>query len=426
MTEAFLQYVWRHGLLNGPLSTYEGKRIEVRSVGVQNSNAGPDFENAQITIDGIRWAGSVEIHVKASDWNLHNHTSDPAYNNVILHVVYDYDCDVFTASGVKVQVLELRRYIPIELWGKYDTLMNAPVNGRVACADKLGAVGHFDWSALMERMVVERLERKSRMVSQMLEDSKGSWETVFYWLTAHYFGGSANAFPFELLAKSTPLTLVARYKDDRDRIEALLMGQAGLLEEDFEDSYPQRLKSDYQIIRRGYSLTPISFHLWRFFRMRPSSFPTVRISQFASFLSTSKNLFSKLLETERVEDLTAYFDATAAPYWNDHYQFDKPSEHQKKNVGKMLEQTLIINAWVPLLFVYGKHHDREDLCDRAVGLLRGLKPESNNIIRIWKACGVEVRDAADSQALIQLYNLYCQQHRCLDCRIGYLFMKNKD
>lgn len=425
MTESFLQFLWLHRLFAGSLATVDGRSVSIDSPGSLNSAAGPDFLNARISIGGIRWAGSVEVHVNASDWNLHQHSNDPAYNNVILHVVYNHDCNITTAAGSLLPVLELRHFISPDLFARYDKLMRGPEKkGSVACADLLSETPDFVLHSWLERLLIERLERKSKAIAQMLEDNKGSWETTCYWLSACYFGGKDNAIPFEILAKSAPMNLISRYRDDRDRIEALLLGQAGLLNDQFSDDYPRRLQAEYEILRKGYSLTPISAYLWKFFRMRPSSFPTVRISQFASFLCTSHNLFSKLLETERVEYLLAYFNATAADYWTTHYRFDAATKASIKRVGTQLANTLVINAWLPLLFVYGRRHDRQDLCDRAVELLRQVKPESNNIVRVWKDFGIQPRSAADTQALLQLFNNYCDLHRCLDCRIGYHCLSN--
>lgn len=422
MSEAFLQYLWRHRLLSGSLATSEGQPVTVISPGTQNTDAGPDFENAQLSIGGVRWAGSVEVHVRSSDWLSHNHSADPAYSNVILHVVYEHDANIRTHSGSSLPTVELKPYIPVSLWHRYESLMN-PTAGTIACADHLAQMPQFETSSWLERLVVERLQRKSSAVSQMLKENKGSWETTCYWLVAYYLGGRPNAFPFELLAKSTPLPLLARYKDDPLRIEALLMGQAGLLDGYFSDDFPRLLQSEYEILRKGHSLSPLSPHLWKFFRMRPTSFPTVRISQFASLVASSRSLFSRLLEADDVKKLSSFFAVSASDYWTDHYQFDRLSDPSAKHVGKMLIDSLIINAWVPLLFVYGKQHGRDDLCERAVGLLRQMKPESNNIVRQWVSCGLKPRDAADSQALLQLHNSYCDVHRCLDCRFGFLLMK---
>ena len=422
--EQLLHYTWRHKLLPlGELLTTDGRAVEVIDPGLHNRNAGPDFFNAKVRIGGTLWVGNVELHLKSSDWYAHGHDRDPRYNNVVLHAVYEHDCDVRTQAGATLPVIEMKRFIPIELWCRYETLMNAPVQTPIACAPRLAEVTEFAMNAWLERLVVERLQRKTETVSQMLDDCKGSWETCCYWLTAHYFGGKANAFAFELLARATPLTLLARYRDDRTRVEALLMGQAGLLDGFFNDDYPRLLQTDYEALRKGHSLTHISPHLWKFFRLRPGSFPTVRISQFASLVCSSHNFFSHLLETTDVHDLVAGFTATAADYWHDHYLFDKQTSNSPKGVGAMLTESLVINAWLPLLYVYGSLHGQPELCNRAVEMLRQLKPESNNVITRWKACGIKARDAADSQALLQLHSLYCDQRRCLDCQIGYLMIR---
>ena len=297
--------------------------------------------------------------------------------------------------------------------------MNPPSHNPIACGERLNEISGITRTMYLERLAIERLQRKSQAINQMLDDCKGGWETCCYWLFAHYFGGTANAFPFELMAKSTPMTILARYKGDKTRIEALLMGQSGLLEAYYEDDYPRMLQCEYETLRKGFSLSPISAHLWKFFRLRPSSFPTLRISQFASLISSSSNLFSKLLDTTDAKDLTAFFNVEATEYWKCHYQFDKPTKESAKKVGEMLSRTLIINAWVPLLFVYGSHHGMDLYKDRAIAILQQLPPEHNSIINHWKSHGIVPQSAAESQALIQLYNNYCNDHRCLDCQIGY-------
>lgn len=424
MNEAFLHYVWQHQMIVGKMVTVDGQPVVVEKVGELNSDSGPDFVNSLLEIGGVRWSGCVEIHVKSSDWNIHNHTFDKAYNNVILHVVYEHDVDVHTQSGVCPPVIELKRYIPIELWSRYEQLLSWSKQEAVACSAELSSIPKFFISTYLERLAVERLEQKSRVVNDMLEDSKGDWETCIYWLMAKYFGGMANAFPFELLAKNTPLNLLARYKDDRDKIEALLLGQAGLLYGHFCDDYPRKLQIEYEALRKGYGLKPISACLWKFFRMRPSSFPTIRISQFASLLSSSSNLFSRFVETTDVHGLEDFFDVKSADYWVSHYQFDKQSKNIKKNVGRMFADTLIINAWVPLLFVYGCSHDNQEMKDRAIMMLQQLAPEKNKVVNMWKTCGIEVSNAADTQALLQLYNSYCKERRCIDCHIGFKVMND--
>ncbi|MBQ6047408.1 MAG: DUF2851 family protein [Bacteroidales bacterium] len=424
MNEAFLQYVWQHRLLDSRLETTAGEEVIVERVGERNSNAGPDFENARLIIGGVQWAGNVEVHKKTSDWNHHRHSDDKGYNNVVLHVVYEHDCEIRTENGQEPPVVELRRFIPEVVWNNYEHLMNPPAEIKIACGDRLSGVPDFRLNCYKERLAVERLEQKSQMVRQMLEDSKGGWETTCYWLTAHYFGGKANSFPFELLAKATPLNLLARYKNNPLKIEALLMGQAGLLEEYFDDDYPRQLQTEYQALRKGYSLTPISGYLWKFFRLRPSSFPTVRISEFAALVAQSSSLFSKLLATKDASSLYDFFNVEAADYWADHYMFDKPTKASRKRAGKMLAESLIINAWVPLLFEYGVQHGRQDLKDTAVAILQQLPAERNSIVGMWDEAGLKAKTAADTQALLQLYENYCKGHRCLDCQIGFCLIKN--
>ncbi|MBR1793520.1 MAG: DUF2851 family protein [Bacteroidales bacterium] len=425
MTEAFLQYVWRYQLLEGPLITTEGQPVHVSRAGELNTDAGPDFFYARIEIGGVEWSGNVEIHVKASDWRLHKHQQDHAYDNVVLHVVYDADEVVATAEGRKLPTLSLQSHIPSSLWDNYELLLHPPKNIAIPCVPTLVSLPSFKVTSYMERLVVERIERKTMEVRRLLKEAHGGWEQCCYWLMGHYFGGKTNAFPFELLVKATDMRLLARWKDNPQRLEALLMGQAGFLEAYFDDEYPRQLQSDYQALRAGSHLTPISSHLWKFFRLRPSGFPTLRISQFSQLVSRSTNLFSKLLETPDADRLMSFFDVTASPYWNTHYQFDKPSRPCVKSVGRSFAQSLIINAWIPMLFEYGATHGEQQMKDRALELLHQLPPEENKIVHLWKELGVSVPDAAASQALIQLYNEYCTSHRCLQCHIGYHVLKSK-
>ena len=317
MTEAFLQYVWQHKLLEGELLTLEGQRVEIERVGEWNRDAGPDFINAQLRVGETLWAGNVEIHIKASDWKAHGHSKDKNYNNVVLHVVYEADCEIALENGVKVTTLEIKDKIPQAVWNQYEALMNASAEEKVPCAPFLEGVPSFIVRGCLDRLAVERVEKKAEEVRRLLEESRGSWETCCYWLLARYFGGKTNGFVFELLAKATDQRLLARWKDQPLRIEALLMGQAGLLDGYFEDEYPRLLQADYEGIKGGARLKPIDGYLWKFFRLRPSSFPTIRISQFAQLVSKSNNLFSHLLGMTEVEDLMGLFDVEASEYWGD-------------------------------------------------------------------------------------------------------------
>ena len=426
MTEAFLQYVWQHSLMGRQLSTVDGRPVRVIRTGDLNRDAGPDFFNARIAVDGIEWAGNVEVHVRTSDWNAHHHSQDKAYNNLVLHVVFDHDAEITMQNGKRPLTVELKNVLDPSLFERYDTLMRRVADDTVACADRIAGVPSFIVDGWMERLLAERVEQKASVVYRLLDESRGGWEQTCYWLIARYFGGSVNAQAFEMLAKSVDQRLLARWKDDPQRIEAVLMGQSGLLEGYFEDEYPRQLQSDYNALRTGAGLTPLSDHLWRFYRLRPSAFPTIRISQFARLVSESSNLFARLLTITDATEITSLFNQQASPYWDTHYRFDIASGRSStKRIGSVQARLLVINAWVPLLFVYGATHGQQHYKDQAIALLQQMPPEDNSIIRRWHQMGILATDSACSQAILQLNNNYCNTHRCLDCAIGYHIIKRK-
>ena len=425
MTEAFLQYVWQHRLLEGPLVTTEGLPVVVERPGELNRDAGPDFLDSRLVIGGLHWAGNVEVHTRASDWNQHGHSDDKAYNNVILHVVYIYDADIILENGKKVQTLDISQSLPQYVWDNYDSLMNPADDTQIPCASRLKDIPDFLYHLSQDRLLVERIERKSGDVERILKESKGSWEQACYWLTAHYFGGKTNAFAFELLAKVTPMRIVAKIKDNPFRVEALYMGQAGLLDGDFNDEYPKKLQREYKYLSAAYQLTPMEGHLWKFFRVRPSSFPTLRISQFSDLMSKSSNLFSKMLDAEDTGTVSKLFVVQASEYWQSHYNFDKETERGSKSLGKSLINMIIINAWIPLLYEYGVAHGAEMYKERAFNLLQQLPPEDNRITRLWESAGIKIGNAAESQSVIQRYTEYCSRKKCLDCQLAFRIMKTK-
>lgn len=425
MTEAFLQYVWQHRLLEGPLVTTEGLPVVVERPGELNRDAGPDFLDSRLVIGGLHWAGNVEVHTRASDWNQHGHSDDKAYNNVILHVVYIYDADIVLENGKKVQTLDISQSLPQYVWDNYDSLMNPADDTQIPCASRLKDIPDFLYHLSQDRLLVERIERKSGDVERVLKESKGSWEQACYWLTAHYFGGKTNAFAFELLAKVTPMRIVAKIKDNPFRVEALYMGQAGLLDGDFNDEYPKKLQREYKYLSAAYQLTPMEGHLWKFFRVRPSSFPTLRISQFSDLMSKSSNLFSKMLDAEDAGTVSKLFVVQASEYWQSHYNFDKETERSSKSLGKSLINTIMINAWIPLLYEYGVAHGAEMYKERAFNLLQQLPPEDNRITRLWESAGIKIGNAAESQSVIQRYTEYCSRKKCLDCQLAFRIMKTK-
>lgn len=399
--------------------------MAVERPGELNRDAGPDFFNAKIWIGDLLWAGNVEIHIKSSDWNLHGHSTDKAYNNVILHVVYIHDCDIRLENGKSVPTVAIADAIPQHVWDNYDSLMNCPGQLRIACSSRLGEIPDFLFTLSQERLSVERMESKTDNVHRIMRATKGCWEQACYWLTAHYFGGTTNAFPFELLAKITPMGIVAKIKDNPFRVEALYFGQAGLLQSDFADQYPKELKREYDYLAMAYKLRPMEPHLWRFFRLRPSSFPTLRISQFARLMASSAGQFSKLLDATDIDSLRELFKTDCSDYWLTHYTFDNESPVRVKSLGRSVVDSLLINAWIPLLFEYGKEHADNNLKERSFMLLKQLPPEKNHIVRYWQEAGVKVSNAAESQALIHRYNNYCESRRCLDCQLAFRLINCK-
>ena len=426
MTEAFLHYVWRHQLFAcRELTTTDGQPVIVLRAGEPNHDAGPDFFNARLRIGEVEWAGNVEIHIHSSDWTAHRHQQDAAYNNVVLHVVYAHDADIVLQNGKTPATLELKRYLHPALVANYEALMASTANA-IPCGSRVGEVPQMMVQSFLERLAVERVEAKSDTVHRLLEESHGGWEQTCYWLMARYFGGKVNALPFELLAKATDPRMLARWSDNRQRVEALLMGQAGLLEGYFEDEYPRVLQADYEALRGGAGLTPIGDYLWKFYCLRPSSFPTIRISQLADLMSRTKNLFATLLAMTDVKEIEQLLTCRAAPYWDTHYRFDKVAGRASvKHIGRMQADMLIINAWVPLLFVYGAEHRQQQYKDQAMDLLAQLDAENNAVIRRWQAVGITPSSAVESQALLQLSDAYCSKRRCLECRIGYQLLKTK-
>lgn len=419
INESFLQYVWQHQLLEGDLLTADGLPVQIQHPGILNPHAGPDFTDARLLIGSTRWAGNVEIHVHASDWHRHHHNLDRAYDNVILHVVYTNDTTPILQNHHPIPTLPLASHIPQSLWDNYEALLSPPQPLPIPCASRLPQLSPNYIAASLERLLLERLESKCLQVRTLLDQTHGNWDHTALILLAHYFGGPANALPFELLALSLPPTLLARWRDNPLRTEALLMGQSGLLDGYFDDPFPRALQADYQALRAAASLTPLSPHLWRFARLRPASFPTLRISQFAQLLSRTQGLLGLLLETTSAEPLQRLFHLTASPYWTHHYRFDAPSPGSPKHTGPQFADRLIINACVPLLFEYGNSHSLQSLKDRAVELLAQLPPESNSPLRLWRAAGLQPRSAAQSQALLHLHHNYCLHHKCLNCQIGY-------
>ena len=420
MKEEFLHYLWKYNLYcTDKLTDSEGNLIEVINPGEYNRDSGPDFFNARIRIKGTEWAGNVEIHTRASHFETHGHNRDHTFDNVILHIVAETDKMVRNARGEEVLTAEIK--FDNALFGKYIDLVNNPYT--IACQGEIEKLDRFFIRHWLNALVVERLQEKSGSILKIFTETGNDWEETFYRTLARYFGFRVNTEPFEMLATALPFKLIRKHIDNRFQIEALFFGASGMLDEGLfrnaiNDDYYKDLIKEFKILSVKYSLRPIHGWLWKFSKLRPVNFPTIRISQLAAMLSVTGGLFSKVVEAKDIKTLRKVFEVSASEYWDDHYIFGKRSRKISKNAGAVSSDILLINAIIPAVFVYGQSRDNQEVCERAILFLEEIKPERNIIITDWKEAGVEAGSAFDSQALIQLRNEYCKKRRCLDCRIG--------
>ena len=422
MRESFLHFLWRWRRFEAHnLTTTQGQPLDILHPGEWNTHAGPDFFNARLRIGPTVWAGNVEIHRLASEWVAHRHSDDGAYDNVVLHVVLEEDQPVVRPSGERIPCLELKGRIPPRILETYQRLEHE--RAWIPCQTffkNIPGIIRLNW---LDRLLVERLEQKTAAIAEALRTTENHWEEAFYRLLARNFGLKVNAEPFEALARSLPLPILARHKNDPLQIEALLFGQAGLLEEPFHDEHPAALAREYRFLRHKYGLVPLSGSQWKFLRLRPANFPTVRLAQFAALVHQSAHLFSKILEAGTLREMEHLFNVQPGGYWSAHFQFDKPSVQRAKNPGRDFVHLLVINTIAPFLFYYGKIKNLEALQKRALSLLEELPPESNTILDGWADLGVPARNAFQTQALIHLKTRYCDARRCLECAVGNAILK---
>ncbi|MDI3321056.1 DUF2851 family protein [Pinibacter soli] len=416
MTERLLHFIWQFQYFNrSQLQTEQGESITVIAPGIYNTNQGADFLQAKLKIGNVLWAGNIELHIKASDWNKHAHDNDPNYRNIILHVVWENDLQL---AGMPVLVLQHR--VSSILLNRYQHLMEQ--QGFVPCGNSLQQVREIIWLTWKDRLFVERMERKTLHIHSLLQQSKSHWEEVCWWLVARNFGIKVNADAFEIVARSVSINILAKHKNSIQQLEALLLGQAGFLENDFEESYPQMLQKEYRHLSKKYSLQRPQVQI-HFLRMRPPSFPTVRLAQLAAFIQSSNHLFSQLLDAETIDDLLVLFNVTANDYWHYHYKFDDPTAYQPKNLGKGTIINIIINTIAPLLFAYDSFHSLEIHKERVLKWMQQLPAENNTIMEKFEEHGVKNSCAFDSQSLIELKTQYCESRRCLSCSIGNVLLK---
>ncbi len=417
-TEELLHYFWKAGLYKRQkLYCTNGESLEIIDSGLSNPHSGPDFENCLVRLGNTRWAGNVEMHIHSSDWYKHQHQHDLAYDTVILHVVYQHDEPVFRTDGTEIPVLELKNLIPANLISTYRDLIRS--KNWIPCSNHLADLDSIYINAWLERVLLERLHSKSDEVIQLVEEQKGSWDDAFYIHLARNFGFKVNEFGFESMARSLPQQLFARHKNNHQQVEALIFGQAGFLKTTFRDEYPQKLKAEYDFLKKKYNLSPLKAEIWKFMRLRPANFPTIRLAQFAALVCKSNHLFTNIIELQDEQSLKALFtDLPIYNYWDNHFRFDKLSEKQTKQPGKQSVSNLLMNTVCIFLFAYGRYNKQEIYRIRALKLLETLNAEHNSVIRNFKQLGIKVNSAAISQALLQLKKKYCDAKHCLKCGIG--------
>jgi hypothetical protein len=419
VTESLLQYIWKFQYFNkSALVIFDTEEVlQIINPGNFNTNQGPDFFAAKIKITDTTWAGNIELHIKSSDWKAHKHSNDKNYNNIILHVVWQHDVDL----KLPFPTLELQNRVSKLLLSRYEELMNA--TSFIACEKMINHVNNIIWNSWKERLLIERLQNKSEVIFQYLNENNNHWEEAFWWLLAKNFGIKVNSDAFEKLARSISINILAKHKNQLQQVEALLFGQAGLLENTFNEAYPNLLKKEYNFLKAKYKLEPVKIPL-HFLRMRPSNFPSVRLAQLAVLIQQSLHLFSKIKESNSLNEVKNLLDVTANDYWHYHYVLEETSAFKKKKLGAQMVNNILINTIIPVLFAYGHHHKENEFKDRAIQWLEQISAEKNTITNGYTKLGIANKNAFDSQALIQLKNEYCNKKRCLDCAVGNSIIKN--
>lgn len=418
MTEHLLQFIWQFQYFDkGALCTKNGETLLLNFQGTYNTNQGPDFLNAKIKIGNTTWAGNIELHIKSSDWKKHKHHKDNNYENVMLHVVWEDD-----AKDNSLPVLELKGRVSKILLHRFEEMMQQATF--IPCERLIDTVKSITWTNWKDRLLAERLLRKSKIAIEFAQENNYHWEETFWWLLARNFGLKVNSDVFESMARSVSISILAKHKSQIHQLEALLFGQAGLLDGKFVDDYPILLQKEYLFLKQKYGLQAIHQRLF-FLRMRPGNFPTIRLAQLAALIHNASHLFSKIKEAAEVKDVKAMFAIVANDYWNYHYKFDISSKYKIKELGPTMVDNIIINTICPLLFAYGSYHNDERLKNKAMKWLEGCKAESNRITKGFNSLGIKNKTAYDSQALIELKNEYCILKRCLDCAIGNAILKQQ-
>ena len=418
ITEDFIYYLWENRLLTKDLKTTDDEDISIISVGHRNNNSGADYLNARIKIDGTLWAGQVEIHVMASDWFKHKHQFDDNYNNVILHVVYKKDTD-----NIKIPTLEIENKFNKSLFFNYKNFLQS--KKWIPCSDYIGKIQGFTLISWLDRMLIEHLENECKEMNSKLRSCNYNWEQTLYQRLMRYFGLKVNNDSFEYLSKILPLNLLLRHRDNNIYIESMMFGCAGFLENDFEEEYPALLKREFKMLRSKFGLRVMSVSNWNFLRLRPPNFPTIRIAQLAKIITNNGSMFSKIRDSNNIEEIKKLFEVELDSYWDNHFQFNKTSKIERRKIlGRTAINLVIINAIAPLLFHYGQVHSLDSYKEKAMYYLEHIEPEDNLITRNFRNSGIVLQNASQTQAIMYMYKYYCKKRRCLECRIYYILSKS--
>ncbi len=422
MKEDLLHTIWKYKLLQQSSFTgTKGEIIDIISIGEHNQNSGPDFFASKISINNIQLVGNVEIHIKTSDWIKHHHQNNKAYDNIVLHVVYEHDIEIEQNNEFNVSVLELKKYIPQSIIEKYSQLQLS--QNTIACGKSITSVSEISWLAWMNRLAISKIEEKTEYIESLFQFTNQNYEQTLSILLIRNFGFKINNDAFELLAKSIPLAIIKKYSDNPLQIESLLFGVSGFLQEPFEDKYPKLLQNEFEFLKHKHQLVPIKKEVWKFAKTRPVNFPTIRIAQLATLFCKAGSLFHLLEQKPDISILENYFNIETNPYWDSHYNFDISSDISKKKFGSSSFQLITINTLIPFLFFLSKKQDKTEYSDYALELLSKLPAEVNSKTKQFIELGVKNNSALESQAQLFLLEKYCSKKQCLNCNIGQQLLK---
>lgn len=419
MTEAFLHYLWQFQYFaKTGLKTTNGESIVVLGPGMLNTDSGPDFSQAKIKIGAMEWAGNVEIHLQSAGWYEHKHDLDASYENVILHVVWEENKPVYRKDGTRMPTLQLKGRVEEHLINSFQKLVNNPSS--VPCQVAFRQIDETVKHSMIDKAALQRLESKARIVLNLLNQNKGDWEETTYQLVAANFGFKVNKEPFQQLSRALPYKLIQKHKQNPVQVEALLFGMGGFLVAKSKDEYLSSLVTEFNFLEKKYSIESLKMNVvqWKFLRLRPANFPTLRIAQLAALLSSQQNIFSAIINAPDAKTMARIFEFNTTAYWTHHYRFGKKAKQELSGFGVASRENVIINSVAPLLVAYGQNHDDWSYVERAETILQATVSEKNKITRMWQGLECTSKNAFDSQGLIELYTNFCQKRACLNCNIG--------